>query len=382
MNPVDEMKKLLEDNFELISNMSVEEYTLYRKWLELNSLNLNHELMNKVKSNIWSPSSPEDYKRLNIKVIPVNNDERAKIWDYLRRFTSSAIWTGSIGRSCRYYIVHEERSDDPFGFGFGDTYEHKYLGCISLGSDFMDIRGRDMHLKWTREDKTTHNMLRHTAMGSSIVPTQPLGFNYVGGKLISLLTVSSDVEDFWNSKYEEELLGVTTTSLYGGFSQYNGLKYWKKCKSTTGQIIIEPSDEVYKNVREIFRENFPEEYKNSLEFPNGKKKSHPKTKLLGAIYKMTGVKPPKNNAPRGVYWCSLYEDTDKYLRREVDCFGTRRFDNKTESLVNLWKEKYAEKRIKNIIENDKFSGDTLFYDGMVGVDWEEAKRRYLNDVGR
>jgi hypothetical protein len=39
-------------------------------------------------------------------------------------------------------------------------------------------------------------MLKYTAVGSSIVPLQPFGYNFVGGKLIALLTISEPVINF------------------------------------------------------------------------------------------------------------------------------------------------------------------------------------------
>jgi hypothetical protein len=38
-------------------------------------------------------------------------------------------------------------------------------------------------------------MLKHTCMGSSISPTQLLGYNYLGGKLIALMVCSDKVEN-------------------------------------------------------------------------------------------------------------------------------------------------------------------------------------------
>jgi hypothetical protein len=45
----------------------------------------------------------------------------------------------------------------------------------------------------------------------------------LGGKLIALLCSCDVVEKAFNEKYEETLAGITTTSLYGGYSQYTRL---------------------------------------------------------------------------------------------------------------------------------------------------------------
>ena len=59
------------------------------------------------------------------------------------------------------------------------------------------------------------------------------------------------------------------------------------------------------------------------------------------------------------------------------------FDTSVEYLVNLWKTKYASKRIKSLIKNERTSLDeTLFYDDICFMSWEETKDKYLTQVGR
>jgi hypothetical protein len=43
----------------------------------------------------------------------------------------------------RYIIVHKEKSKNAFGF---EEIKNKYLGIISLGSDFIGIGGRDKYI--------------------------------------------------------------------------------------------------------------------------------------------------------------------------------------------------------------------------------------------
>ena len=55
----------------------------------------------------------------------------------------------------------------------------------------------------------------NTANGQTIVPTQPFGKYFLGGKLMSLLCLSEEVCSMWKKLYGNTLVGVTTTSLYG-----------------------------------------------------------------------------------------------------------------------------------------------------------------------
>ena len=381
----EEIKKIYIDNLNYISQMDIKTYTLYRKWSQLNlqnSINFyknNKSKIKEVKNNIWVPKDKNDYLDLNIKVIPVDTRERNLIWTILRSYCCSAFWNSSLGRNKRYYVVHEtdDENADPFGFGI-KAKKHEYLGVISLGSDFLSLPGRDNKIGWTNEQRK-NGRINYTAMGSSIVPTQPLGYNYVGGKLIALLCASDAVVDFWDKSYSEPLLGITTTSLYGGFSQYNNLKYWKKCKSTEGNVIMEPSDDVYEQIRNWVTTNYKDEYYKSTRDSSKALafQSHPKHKILNLVNKLLGGDIPdiKSKAPRGVYWCPLYQNTEEFLREEAEDPGPKRFDNKVESLVNLWKEKYASKRIDKFTNDD--IADILFMDDLINSNWEYVKEKYL-----
>lgn len=382
MNKQD-IKQLLEDNFDYLTKMSVKEYTLYRKWVDIQK-KYNAEQVTEqdtfddffdndddntsdilsVKSNLWVPKDPDDYKNLQPKLIFATNNEYTERWQILRDFCHSAIWHQSPGRLFKYYVI--------------DEVTGKYLGFMSMGSDFIAIGGRDSYIGWVTDDKMKpkgEGRLRNTLMGSTIAGVQPFAYNYNGGKLMALLTASDVVANQWEKQYGDKLVGVTTTSLYGGGSMYNRLKYWRKCKSSTGEMAIEPSEDVWDIAREWLRANHPELIPKT---PPGKKiLSHPKFKYLSAIYKVCGVKVPKNNAPRGVYWNELYTDTKEFLCRKIPMVTEKKYDNSVEALTEMWKEKYAAKRVTNLLKKGNWSQDVLFYDDMVTLSWEEIKEKYI-----
>ncbi len=369
----EEVKKILEDNIRKVKEMSVEEYTLYRKWLEINETKWSQKERARIweiKNTIWVPDDPMDYLKLEPIVIHADSPDRQLTWNILRVFTSTLQWSQNLGRSAKFYII--------------DNITKKHLGVISLGSDFITIGGRDRYIGWTLDQRLKENMLNYTAMGNSIVPTQPLGFNYTGGKLVALLVLSDTVERVWNTKYpDEKLVAVTTTSVYGGLSQYNRLKYWRQCESTEGKIPIEPSDEAYEIVKNWVRDTYPDEYRKMIsKREDGTLPTRPKTKVLSFAYSTLKVKPEENNAPRGVYFAELYKNTKEFLRRETDVLGEKAFDNSCKALSDLWKERYATPRIKNVLETKRYNRDKLFYDDLIGLSWEETKNKYLESVGR
>jgi hypothetical protein len=57
-------------------------------------------------------------------------------------------------------------------------------------------------------------------------------------------------------------------------------------------------------------------------------------------------------------------------------------EQKQNLIVEIWKTKYAKKRLEGILKKGTYKKESLFYDDLIGVDWEETKRKYLKQVGR
>jgi hypothetical protein len=73
-------------------------------------------------------------------------------------------------------------------------------------------------------------------MGFVIVPAQPFGFNYLGGKLMASICTTHEVREMLNKKYNMTTCLFETTSLYGStkaVSQYDGMKPYIRYKGLT-----------------------------------------------------------------------------------------------------------------------------------------------------
>ena len=57
-------------------------------------------------------------------------------------------------------------------------------------------------------------------------------------------------------------------------------------------------------------------------------------------------------------------------------------DTSVESLTDLWKTKYAKKRIDSLVNQQRVSSEPLFYDDVIYMTWEETREKYLPSVGR
>ena len=89
----DELRKFVMEDLEIASKMSVEEYTLYQKWLEIHIKYPVHEglfgptlvngedelMIREIKNNIWIPESPEDYTKLEPVMLYTKEIGRAHV---------------------------------------------------------------------------------------------------------------------------------------------------------------------------------------------------------------------------------------------------------------------------------------------------------------
>jgi len=400
----DVLKEALIKDLSYVSAMDVKEYTLYQKWCEVQDKYPTVEtnsffddkptlkdasqgaLLQEIKNNFWLPEDPEEYIDLEPELLWTDGDsvksitgsKMPAIWNGMRTFLSTMKNNSNIGRNLNFLIR--------------DKKTQKLLGVTCMSSDFLDLTPRDNYIGWEREAKT-QRMINHTCIGSTIVPIQPLGYNLVGGKLLALLCLSDTVEKTWEHQYKDKLVGVTTTSLYGKtkeipLSQYDRLKYWKKMGWTAGSVSYEPLKPTRKMIQQWLMKNHTYKYfewyvaKKDTGQPH--KRDH-RNRSHTFTYNQLGIdkKLIKSEHARGIYFGELYNNTKEFLREEIkEDKLVRAFDNSVEALTDIWKNKYAKKRLASLKKQGRVSTETHFYDDIIYLSWEECKQKYLKDVGR
>jgi hypothetical protein len=109
----------------------------------------------------------------------------------------------------------------------------KILGFIRFGSPTINSKPRN---EWLGKSPDLSIFNRHAVMGFVIVPSQPFGYNYLGGKLLALMCCSHFTRETLNEVFEKDIALFETTSLYGSTtdaSQYDGLKPFMRYKGLT-----------------------------------------------------------------------------------------------------------------------------------------------------
>ena len=387
-------KRLLIENMDYLSSMSVEEQTLYKKWVELQEPSMIRD-----KSQIasmydiqWAPTdinnleqTIKEIEELEPYVEILEDTKEAGKWTYIRKMIHTMSFVANPGRNVKINVK--------------DRKSGKLLGQISLASDVTSMAVRDNYIGWTKDDKFKKGKLNHTTIASTIVCTQPLGYNFLGGKLIAMMTTVPEVREFWKEKYGQTLIAVGTTSLYGIHSQYNGIPHFKTLGESAGKISIKPDDKFYDPWHQWLKENRSEWYqeaitneriRNGQNMGTGEGASGPvsgiKQKILGQIFKECGIKQSAyhHGFKRGVYLAMMYDNGPEFLRSEIEeseLKMKKKFEEGTD-YINKWWKRQAIKRYSKLHEQNRLKPEHLFYIDAIGMSWEKCKETYLKEVGR
>jgi hypothetical protein len=389
-----EKRKLIE-NMDYLMTMSVQEQTLYKKWVELQEPN-----MVKDKSQIatyydlqWKPTDINN-KELTIKEIESldpyveivdDNPKESTKWAAVRRMIHTMDFTANPGRNVKINVK--------------DRVSGKLLGQISLASDVTAMGVRDNFIGWSKDNKFVDGKLNNTTIASTIVCTQPLGYNFLGGKLVAMMTTVPEVRNYWKTKYGNTLIAVGTTSLYGIHSQYNGIPLFKTLGESAGKISLKPDDKFYDPWHQWLKENRAEWYQNNItnerirngaNMGAGDGASGPvsgiKQKILGQIFKECGIKATEyhHGFKRGVYFAMMYENGNDFLCNRIDedkLILKPKFEQGVE-YINKWWKKHAISRYTKLYDEGRLKPEHLFYIDAIGISWEEMKEKYLGEVGR
>lgn len=162
--------------------------------------------------------------------------------DYISIISSHLIARSVPGRAVQF-AVFEKKTNTIVGF-------------IRLGSPVINCKPRNEMLGqvFTQTKESAAHFNNTTAMGFTIVPAQPFGYNYLGGKLLAAMCCSHEMREIMNKKYKMNLCLFETTSLYGSsktVSQYDGMKPYLRFKGLTDSNFVPMLDgDAYKKLKE------------------------------------------------------------------------------------------------------------------------------------
>lgn len=292
--------------------------------------------------------SPTD---MNFKVHVVDTDpkthSRYNQWLYseiLNLTASNAIEESIPGRTLKW-IVEE-------------TITNKVVGVVRFGSPVINSKPRNNYFG---EVLSLDKINNEFVMGFNIVPTQPFGYNYLGGKLLALLASSKELKEQFDSKYSTNLKYFETTSLYGttkGVSMYDGLKpFIRHIGDTESKFIPLFHDDEFRDFFWWFNEKNGGERLVAIDKSSKKLKIQNKMiSIIRASLKDADKLNEFNNCIK--HAMSLTEKKRYYISD---------FNHSWEESICWWKNK-AYKRYKNLKEKNKLRTELEIWNSDSNID--------------
>ena len=283
-----------------------------------------------------------------IEVCEIPNSQ----FETLLAITSSHINKAPVGKNIQL-AVREKNSG-------------KILGFIRLGSPVIYMKPRNELLGqvWIQQEDTAKRFNASTVMGFVIVPSQPFGFNYLGGKLLSAICTSHTVREICNKKYGMNVCLFETTSLYGStktVSQYDGMKPYIRFRGLTeSDIVPMMHGERYTNLKSFVESKVGDLLAGDTSSTSRKLRTFSKMIALtkaalkgtpeGEAFSLT-IENAKKLTEKKRYYTSDYgfKNTVDYMNCKTDELlpGENYEKHNLENIIAWWKQK-ASNRYENL----------------------------------
>tara|TARA_B100000927_G_scaffold117918_1_gene95331 strand:- start:2898 stop:3956 length:1059 start_codon:yes stop_codon:yes gene_type:complete len=273
---------------------------------------------------------------MNFKVHVVDTNpkttSRYNQWLYsetLNLTASNAIEEAIPGRTHKWIVV--------------ETNTNKVVGVVRFGSPTINSKPRN---EYFGEVLPLSDINAHFVMGFNIVPTQPFGFNYLGGKLLALLACSKELKQQFDEKYGTDLKYFETTSLYGttkGVSMYDGLKpFLRHIGDTESNFLPLFHDDEFRDFFWWFNERNGGERLISAD--KSSKKLKIQTKMISII------RNSLKNAEKLKEFNGCIDHAKSLTEKKRYYFG--KFEHTMDEAITWWKKK-ATKRYEKLLSQDR-----------------------------
>ena len=250
--------------------------------------------------------------------------------EILNMTASNAIEEAIPGRTIKW-IVTEDTTN-------------KVVGVIRFGSPTINSKPRNDYFGEVLPlSKINHEFV----MGFNIVPVQPFGYNYLGGKLLALLASSNELKRQFNAKYGTDLQYFETTSLYGttkGVSMYDGLKpYIRHIGDTESNFLPLFHDDYFREMFWWFNNN-ANDGERLISADKSSKKLKIQTKMISIIIKSLRDDSKLNEFKQSIYHAKTLTEKKRYY--------ISKFGYEPEEVIEWWKVK-ATRRHEKLLQDNK-----------------------------
>ena len=225
---------------------------------------------------------------------------------------------------------------------------NKVVGVIRFGSPTINSKPRNNYFGEVLPlSKINHEFV----MGFNIVPVQPFGYNYLGGKLLALLASSNELKRQFDAKYGTDLQYFETTSLYGttkGVSMYDGLKpYIRHIGDTESNFLPLFHDDYFREMFWWFNNN-ANGGERLISADKSSKKLKIQTKMISIIIKSLRDASKLHEFKKCIEHAKTLTEKKRYY--------ISKFGYEPEEIIEWWKVK-ATRRYNKLISENKLRTD-------------------------
>ena len=249
--------------------------------------------------------------------------------EILNKTASNAIEEAIPGRTIKWIVTEENTK--------------RVVGVVRFGSPTINSKPRNDYFGEVLPLSTIN---KNFVMGFNIVPTQPFGYNYLGGKLLALLASSNELKRQFDLKYGTDLKYFETTSLYGttkGVSMYDGLKpFIRHIGDTESNFLPLFHDDEFRDFFWWFNERNDGERLISAD--KSSKKLKIQTKMISIITNSLCDQNKLNEFKTCITHAKSLTEKKRYY--------ISKFGYETDEVITWWKKK-ASKRYDKLISEGK-----------------------------
>lgn len=225
---------------------------------------------------------------------------------------------------------------------------NKVVGVVRFGSPTINSKPRNDYFGEVLPlSKINHEFV----MAFNIVPVQPFGYNYLGGKLLALLASSNELKRKFDLKYGTNLQYFETTSLYGttkGVSMYDGLKpYIRHIGDTESNFLPLFHDDYFREMFWWFNNN-ANNGERLISADKSSKKLKIQTKMISIIVKSLKDDDKLKEFKHCIEHAKSLTEKKRYY---ISKFGYEK-----EEVINWWKKK-AVKRYEKLKSENRLRTD-------------------------
>jgi len=254
--------------------------------------------------------------------------------EILNMTASNAIEEAIPGRTIKWIVV--------------ENTTNKIVGVIRFGSPTINSKPRNDYFgEVIPLSKINHEFV----MGFNIVPVQPFGYNYLGGKLLALLASSNELKRQFDAKYGTDLHYFETTSLYGttkGVSMYDGLKpYIRHIGDTESNFLPLFHDDYFREMFWWFNNN-ANGGERLISADKSSKKLKIQTKMISIIIKSLQDASKLHEFKKCIEHAKSLTEKKRYY--------ISKFGYEPEEVIQWWKVK-ATKRYHKLLQDNKLRKD-------------------------